>query len=126
MTDKPTTTKRRDDSAEHEVDEPTNPNVPVYPGYVKGKIKRAALQMSAGIVVAAIAVCFAVFFALEARAEKRLEERVGPLETETANTKADVHELAKDIRELYRVTPRMRDSDRLERPFPSHSDGGAP
>lgn len=38
----------------------------------------------------------------------------------------DGHELGKDMREIYRVMPRVRDSDRLERPFPSHFDGGTP
>lgn len=35
---------------------------------------------------------------------------------------ADVHEFAKDLRELYRVSPTRR-SERLEKPFPDH-DGG--
>lgn len=37
----------------------------------------------------------------------------------------DVHEFAKDIRELYRVSPAIRRSDRLEKPFPDH-DAGEP
>ena len=38
----------------------------------------------------------------------------------------DIHELGKDVRELYRVVPRVRDSARLEAPFPTHADGGTP
>lgn len=38
----------------------------------------------------------------------------------------DIHELGRDVRELYRVMPRVRDSARLEAPFPAHADGGAP
>lgn len=108
-------------------DEPkTNPNVPVMPEYVKTKVTQLAVRMSAGVIVAAIAVFFAAFFALEARAEKRLEERVGPLEQRQAEQQSDMHELGKDFRELYRVMPRIRDSERLERPFPVHVDGGVP
>lgn len=37
----------------------------------------------------------------------------------------DVHELRKDVRELYRVTPFVRPSPRLEAPLVVH-DGGEP
>lgn len=36
----------------------------------------------------------------------------------------DVHEFRKDVRELYRVTPFVRPSPRLETPIPAHGDGG--
>lgn len=51
---------------------------------------------------------------LEQERQRRLMERY----------EADVHEFAKDLRELYRVSPFVRRSERLERPFPDHGDGG--
>lgn len=104
----------------------TNPGVPVMPDYVKGKVKDLAVRMSAGLVVSAVGVAFAVFFALEARAEKLIERRVHPIEEEQAGQKSDLRELGKDMRELYRVTPWVRRSERLEQPFPARDDGGAP
>lgn len=69
-----------------------------------------------------------------ARAEVRAaaKEDLDPIRIEQERQRAlmeryesDVHEFAKDLRELYRVTPWVRQSERLERPFPSHdADGG--
>lgn len=56
-----------------------------------------------------------------AEAAAKVETRVLALEQGQRQSREDVHELAKDIRELYRVVPRVRDSKRLEQPL---ADGG--
>lgn len=50
------------------------------------------------------------------------QRQVDEHERRMAHYEEDVHEFAKDVRELYRVTPHDY-SDRLEKPFPGH-DGG--
>jgi hypothetical protein len=66
--------------------------------------------------------------ALAAIADERIQpvrEDVGKLKAAQDRYESDVHEFGKDLRELYRVSPIVRRSDRLEQPFPDH-DGGAP
>lgn len=54
------------------------------------------------------------------------QRQVAEHERRMGHYEEDVHEFAKDLRELYRVTPHDF-SDRLERPFPDHHhDGGEP
>lgn len=56
--------------------------------------------------------------------DETIERKLRPLETKQERYEQDVHEFAKDLRELYRVTPWVRRSERLEAPFPDH-DGGS-
>lgn len=58
---------------------------------------------------------------------KPLREDVAKMSHKQDRYEEDVHEFAKDVRELYRVTPVLRSSPRLEAPFPEHhDDGGEP
>lgn len=72
----------------------------------------------------ALAIAVAAFVLLgtswDAHAVAR---RVEAVEKKQDRYEEDLHEFAKDLRELYRVMPRIQDSERLERPFPVH-DGG--
>lgn len=79
-------------------DEPkTDPGLFVQSGYVKEKLHGLAVRMSAGVVVAAVGVVFAVFFALEARAEKLIEQRVAPIEREQSGLEKHVDKLDQKV-----------------------------
>lgn len=83
------------------------------------------------LIVAAASVVFGVGWA-RAEVREAAHDEVDPVRLEQERQRrimeryeSDVHEFAKDLRELYRVTPWVRQSERLERPFPSHdADGG--
>lgn len=57
--------------------------------------------------------------------DELVDRKLSPMERKQDRYESDVHEFAKDIRELYRVTPFVRPSKRLERPaYEDHWDGG--
>ena len=100
----------------------------------KGEMRRSfRINEVFTFVVAALTAIGAVFGAYrlllseaEAAGEKgaaRAEQRIVTLEQQRRQDRDDMHELQKDIRELYRVMPRVRDSARLEKPL---GDGGSP
>lgn len=91
-------------------------------------------QIGARTVVIIVFGCALIWVALRGREALAAiaDERIQPVRDEVGKLKAaqdryeeDVHEFGKDLRELYRVSPIVRRSDRLELPFPAH-DGGIP
>lgn len=86
--------------------------------WLKAQVGDKAVMLVALVGLAAIA------------GEARINEKLRPLSEEQARLRerqeryeADVHEFAKDVRELYRVSPVIRRSERLESPFPARDAG---
>lgn len=76
-------------------------------------------------VVTIALICFGIIGAAYARAwaDEAMDRKLSPILKKQERYEEDIHEFAKDLRELYRVSPTRR-SERLERPFPSHVDDG--
>lgn len=87
--------------------------------WLKTQVNSNALMLAVLGFVLAIGGAWART-ALDELVDKKLE----PIERKQARYEADVHEFAKDLRELYRVSPVIRRSERLERPFPTHGEDG--
>lgn len=94
--------------------------------WLKGQVNSNALMLAVLGFVVLISGAWG-----RAAVVELMDERTQALREEQARQRAamaryesDVHEFAKDLRELYRVTPWVRPSERLERPFPEHRDGG--
>lgn len=96
---------------------------------VKVEVRRQSVlddyKVFAASIATIVAVAFAVFFKLEARGQEKVDAGVAPIEkrltaVEGAQLRqaADTHELAVDIRELYRSQKTGRRSERLEKPVP--------
>jgi septal ring factor EnvC (AmiA/AmiB activator) len=69
-----------------------------------------------------IAFSFTAYGQIDAKNKERVDAGIEPLkqrvstnEQETRALRDDVHELARDIREIYRVMPKARRSERLEK-----------
>ena len=95
--------------------------------WLKGQLGDKAAMLIAGASFLGIGMAYAHNLVRDTA-----REETEPLRIEQARMRAlqeryedDVHEFGKDLRELYRVTPWVRQSPRLEAPFPAH-DGGTP
>lgn len=93
--------------------------------WVKAQLGDKAAMLVAGASFLIIGMAYARAIVVQAA-----REEIDPIRVEQARMREmqeryeqDVHEFAKDLRELYRVTPWVRQSPRLEQPFPEH-DGG--
>lgn len=82
---------------------------------------KAALLMACAAFVG-FGVAWGRSFVGDVDAVKR---QVDEHERKIAHHEEDLHQVELDMREVYRIMPRTRDSDRLEHPWPGH-DGGDP
>ena len=103
--------------------------MPVTVGTMRRAFRINEVFTFAVAAMTAIAAVFGAYRLLLSEAEAagakgadKVAERVLTLEQQRRHDRDDVHELQRDIRELYRVMPRVRDSARLERPV--GKDGG--
>ena len=92
---------------------------------------KSQLGDKASVLVATLVFVFIGIGWARAEVKAAAKEDIDPIRVEQERQRmlmeryeSDVHEFAKDLRELYRVTPWTRRSERLERPFPEHGDGG--
>lgn len=93
--------------------------------WLKGQLGDKASMLLATLIFVALGIGWA-----RAEVREANKDELTSIEREQARQRilmeryeSDVHEFAKDLRELYRVSPTRR-SERLERPFPDHGDGG--